>query len=177
MLHISGNTRWERLLSAVKGLDLRFENAEIVKKTGYSKSVVSDYLNPESGKEPSENFIRKFSEQFGIEFDDIWLGPAPRTKAPDNSEPSPMQILDRLSKAFIDQAEGFKAQAHAFALHVELMKEIRNEMARGDTQARMETNLNRVFGGLETVGERQDHAIKRILADLAEIKGKINGPS
>lgn len=80
-----------------------------------------------------------------------------------DGEPTPMQILAVL-------ADAFRAQA-------EMMRDIRNEMARADTQARMETNLNRVFGGLEAVGEIQDHAIKKILSDLAEIKAKIGGPS
>lgn len=58
-----------------------------------------------------------------------------------------------------------------------ILKDIRDGMARADAQARMEANLNRVFGGVETVGERQNHAIKQILLDLAEIKGKIDGLS
>lgn len=155
-------------MSAVKALDLRFENAEIVKKTGYSKSVVSDYLNPDSGKEPSENFIRKFSEQFGIEFDAIWSGQAPAPAAVDNAEPSPMQILDRLSKAFIDQAEGFKIQAHAFALHIELMKQIREEMARAGTQAIMDANLVRTLTGVEVLNQDSQKLLKMV-KDLASM--------
>lgn len=78
-------------------------------------------------------------------------------------EPTPMQILAIL-------AEAFKAQT-------EIVKSIEKNMARQESQARMETNLNRVFGGLETVGDRQGHAIKQILGELAEIKGKIDGLS
>lgn len=85
-------------------------------------------------------------------------------------ELSPGQIMTVLARAIDKYAGAYEVQA-------DLLKDIRSEMARADAQARMEANLNRVFGGLETVGERQDHAIKKILSELTEIKGKINGLS
>jgi transcriptional regulator with XRE-family HTH domain len=101
-----------------------------------------------------------------------------------SGEPSAMQILDRISMAFVDQAkaiadqaEGFRAQAEAFRAQTELIKEIRKEMARQDSQARIESNLNEVLTGVETIADRQGDAIKQILSDLSIIKLNRNGPS
>lgn len=178
--------RHQRFIDAVNGLKLRFPGREIAKKTGYGKGTVSSYL---TNLEPSENFIKTFCEKFEVSFVWVWFGKT-EEKAPAGSEPliqlteaepSPMQILDRLSiaykdqaKALADQAAGFRAQAEGFRTLTETVNQMRNEMARANAQADLQTNLQRVFGGVETIGDRQEQYIKKILADLAEIKKKQN---
>lgn len=85
-------------------------------------------------------------------------------------ELSPGQVMSILTMAFKDQAEAFKA-------HARTMENIEKNMARAESQARVESNLQRVFGGVETIGDQQGHALKQILADLVEIKEKIDGLS
>lgn len=58
-------------MSAVEQLQLRFPVAEIVAKTGFAKSTVSQYLNKD---EPSRRFIELFAEKFEIPFLEIWNG-------------------------------------------------------------------------------------------------------
>ena len=50
---------------AVKHLGIRFPNAQIVKDLGYSKGVVSEYLN--NKKLPSEQFIEAFENFYKID--------------------------------------------------------------------------------------------------------------
>ena len=57
------------LHNATKKLRLRFPVADIVKKTGYAKGGVSDFLN---GKKPvSDEFLKKFSEAYKIDLSDF----------------------------------------------------------------------------------------------------------
>lgn len=142
--------RFEWFKAQVERLGIRFPVAEIAEKTGFDQGNVSSYLK---GKKPlSDNFLTSFRKAYN-------LGDG----ASDEAQPSVMQILSVL-------AEAFKAQA-------EIMKSIESKMAQEKTQARMEINLNKVFGALEAIGDRQDDATKKILSDLAQIKGKKNGPS
>jgi transcriptional regulator with XRE-family HTH domain len=53
----------DNFLRDVERLNLRFPNAEIVRKTGAKKGNVSAYLK---GKRPSENFLRTFYKAFDI---------------------------------------------------------------------------------------------------------------
>ena len=141
--------RHQRFIDAVASLKLRFPNAEIEEKTGYGKSTVSAYLND---KEPSENFLKTFCERFGLSFAEIWSGPR---HASEKLEPTPMQILSVL-------ADAFKAQA-------DLMKSMESKMA-------LESSLQEVLAGVETIADRQGFAIQKILDDLAELKRRKNGP-
>ncbi|HSW70854.1 MAG TPA: hypothetical protein VLH77_02620 [Gammaproteobacteria bacterium] len=190
MLQIEGNTRWARFLTAVKSLDLRFSHAEIVKKTGYSKSVVSAYLNPDGGKEPSENFIRTFCDSFNIDFDLIWSGSS--EEKPERGQLAvstelaelPEQTVGKLAQALADQAEANKIQAAAndkyadgFRALAIILERMESKMARQESQAIIEANLQEVLAGVETIADRQGDAIKQILSDLSELKEKKNAPS
>lgn len=58
------NTRLQYVLDTIKSLEIRFPVAEIVQKTGFSKSQVSSILNE---KIPvSDNFLKKFKECFPL---------------------------------------------------------------------------------------------------------------
>lgn len=131
----------------------------LASKAGADRSYLSKVKNSTKERDIGPAVIGKVKRAFPHYFEENNKNNA--TKG--SNEPTPMQILAIL-------AEAFKAQT-------EIVKSIEKNMARQESQARMETNLNRVFGGLETVGERQGHAIKQILGDLAEIKGKIDGLS
>lgn len=100
--------------------------------------------------------------------------------AAEGREPTAMQILDRLTQAFADQAkalsdqaEGFKSQAAAFKAQGELMGIIRNEMARESTLARMEPNLKRTLAASLTAVKNQEDAMKELrnLLPPAQKKG------
>lgn len=158
MLQLLGNTRWERFLEAVDSLKLKFPNKEIIAKTGYSKGIVSEYLNKDSGKEPSENFIRTFSEKFGVNFDLIWNGMPPDTE---------QKITDRdLYAMFLTVS----------AAQTEILKDIKNGMARADALADIDTNLTRVLTGVEVLSRDQEVALKEIRA-LSEPKRVKKNPS
>lgn len=116
-----------------------------------SKSTVTNILNREQNIQPEQ--WERFRDHFG-------LADGSEINEPD---PTPMQIL--------------AVMAEAFKAHARTMENIEKNMARADSQARVEVNLQRVFGGVEAIGEQQDHALKKILEDLAEIKGKIGGLS
>lgn len=151
----------DRFLDAVDSLSLKFPGAEIAAATSTGESTVSAYLT--SKREVSAPFLRRFCEAYGLDLSLIKTGKlGGRVKSDSNTF-----TADQLFAMFMEVT---KAQTA-------ILGDIRNEMARRDSQARMETNLQRVFGGLETIGERQDHAIKQILADLAEIKGNTGDPS
>lgn len=57
------------LLNAIAFLGIKFPVAEIVRKTGYSKSVVSTYLKENAN--PSNEFLRKFEECFSVSLQDF----------------------------------------------------------------------------------------------------------
>jgi len=59
----------EALLNAIKFLGIKFPVAEIVRKTGYSKSVVSTYLKENAN--PSNEFLKKFEENFNVDLNDF----------------------------------------------------------------------------------------------------------
>lgn len=61
------------LLLAIKDLRIKFPVAEIVRKTHYSKSVVSTYLKPNA--KPSGDFLRKFEKSFGVKLSDYTMNP------------------------------------------------------------------------------------------------------
>lgn len=93
-------------------------------------------------------------------------------------DPSPMQILDRLSQAFrdqakalADQAEGFKAQAEAFKGNTELLVAIKNIMDRQDRRSEViESNLIRTLETVRTVAGRQEADEEIILQSLARLE-------
>lgn len=59
----------DRFYEDVAALDLRFPVAEICRRTGYSKTVASDYLSKK--KTPSQEFIEKFYEGFSGELTEL----------------------------------------------------------------------------------------------------------
>jgi len=62
MLHKVAKDRLDKVLEILEKSNIRFHNAEIVRRTGINKSIVSDYLN---GVKPiSDNFYRTFLEKF-----------------------------------------------------------------------------------------------------------------
>lgn len=67
------------LKKAVKHLGIRFPNAQLVKDLGYSKGVVSEYLN--NKKLPSEQFIESFENFYKIDLKSFIE--VPLTKEPD----------------------------------------------------------------------------------------------
>jgi transcriptional regulator with XRE-family HTH domain len=69
-------------------------------------------------------------------------------------EPTPMQILDRLAKAFEDQAAAFRAQA-------EMMKNIEKKMAQESTQAKIEDTVNKLEG---KIAEMQPNLTRTLTA-------------
>lgn len=159
MLQLKGNTRWDRFLEAVASLKLKFPNKEIIQKTGYSKGIVSEYLNKESGKEPSENFIRTFCEKFGLDFTLIWSG---------MPESGAQVLTDRdLYAMFLTVS----------ATQTEILKDIRKNMARADALADVDTNLTRVLTGVEVLSRDQEIALKEIRALSAEQGNAKKNPS
>lgn len=168
MLQFSGNTRWERFLEAVNSLDAKFRNKEIISKTGYSKGIVSEYLNPDSGKEPSENFLRTFCEKFGFNFNDIWLGQSgPLETGVASATDQTLLILARLM-------EGQKI----------ILEDIRNNMARQESQATIadkvkgiESNLTRVLVGVETLSGDYETGIAEMRGFFAQSTGNKKRPS
>lgn len=129
------------------------------------------------GERPLTDLIADaVSKKYGVSLEWVLSGTGEmklekaHSSVPSLAEPSPMQILATLAEAFKDQARAFAAQA-------DVLKSIENKMAQENTQARIDTNLKKVFAGIETIGEIQGQAIKKILADLAEIKGGKKGPS
>lgn len=139
-----------REFNRLKASGLITNNEEIAALLGYSSGTSISEILARRQNIPAEKWLL-FKRKFGI--------------ASDNSEER--FSADQLFAMFMQVSNAQTA----------ILGDIRSKMALESTQGRMETNLNRVFGGVETIGERQDHAIKKILADLSEIKGKISGPS
>lgn len=69
-MHYTGNTIQERFIWTLKRIHEKVGVVEIAKRTGFAKSNVSEYYN--GVKSPSKNFIKKYCEEFGFQFDAIW---------------------------------------------------------------------------------------------------------
>lgn len=130
---------------------------------------------------------KKFKDHFGIESS---------TKGSEKNESVPMdpiamQILDRLSRAFVeqaegfrsqakalaDQAEGFRAQAEAFKAQGELMAFIRKEMALEAAQGQMKVNLSEIRRDVTTIVERQESAVTEIRDLFLQLGAQRKSPS
>lgn len=81
-------------------------------------------------------------------------------------ELSQNQIILMLAQANKDYAEGFKALAR-------VVERIEKNMARQESQAKMEANLNEALAGIETLSVDSE----KIMADLASLKAGRNGSS
>lgn len=119
MLQIKGDTVHQRFKSAVAGLKLKFPIAKIAELTGYGEPTVSAYINK---KEPSEKFLRRFSEVFNLSFEEIWneseseAPPAEVYKFQQGNSPTIMSLAESnriLSEANKIQAEANKALSEA----------------------------------------------------------------
>lgn len=91
-------------------------------------------------------------------FKELYL---PETQAPEirsiqNGSPDPLVMLERLSKAHEDYAIGFKALAT-------VVERIERTMA-------LESSLQEVLTGVETISDRQGPAIQKILEGLDELR-------
>ncbi len=53
------------LADIVNGLNLLYPVSEIAQKTGYSKGIVSNFIN--NKKPPTKAFLKKFNEMFNID--------------------------------------------------------------------------------------------------------------
>lgn len=85
---------------------------------------------------------------------------------PAQQDPTPMQILSVLAGAFKDQAETLRIQ-------VGILGTINKEMARQDSQARLEANLNETLAGVEFVSKIR---IQQVLDQLQELKAQRKVP-
>jgi hypothetical protein len=86
-------------------------------------------------------------------------------------------ILFILAETVKDQAATRREQMELMKTHGRILESIESKMAREITLADVALNLQRVFGGVETMGERQEAAIKTILSDLNKIKAQTKVPS
>lgn len=84
-------------------------------------------------------------------------------------EPTAMEILDRLSQAFLNQSEAFRTQA-------ELLRSIESKMAQEQTQAiikeqtaMIQFSLQDVQGKVTTLWERQHLAIEEMRDHFAKL--------
>lgn len=95
------------------------------------------------------------------------------------SEPS----IDLLSQALADQAkasrqysESHRIQAEAYKELIELMRDIRKEMARADAQAEMQISLGEMRQDVTKIVQRQELAILEIRDQFSAIKDVKNVP-
>lgn len=159
----------DEILNAIKERNLNV--SEISRNTGIPGTRIYKWLD-NKGKPKGED--SKTLQDWAKKY----LEKLPNSNSSDTQkEPTAMQILAVLTNTINLQTEAYREHAAALKVQAELMESIKKDMARQESQARIEANLNRVFGGLETIGEIQEHAIKKILSDLAEIKANRNGPS
>lgn len=150
-----------------------------------SKSSLSNILAGTNNIQPEawELFKARYGARDG-DSSNLSEHPAPKP-------PSAMVILDRLSQAFLEQAEGFKAQAEALRTQGEMMAIIRKEMAREDTQAKIDdkikkvgdhtkelaVNLNYILAVVEKISIRQDAGIIEIQDKISESQSGKTGIS
>jgi len=164
---MSLSERHQRFKEAVDSLKLRFPGREIAERTGYNKATVSSYL---SEREPSENFIKTFSEHFGVDYTWIWFGKSEMEPAgAPIAEPTPMQIVASL-------AEAFKAQAETARMQAEILKSIEAKMARAETQTKMDVSLADVQEKMTTVWRRQELGIEEFRDRLDRIEAAKAAP-
>ncbi|OJW53652.1 MAG: hypothetical protein BGO55_00795 [Sphingobacteriales bacterium 50-39] len=78
-----------------------------------------------------------------------------------------------LKKVLTLMAEAYRDQAKAFAAQTEILKNIEKNMARQESQAKIETNLNEALAGIETLSVDSE----KIMADLALLTAGRNGSS
>jgi hypothetical protein len=74
-----------------------------------------------------------------------------------------MKFLNVMAEAYRDQAAAFSAQ-------VEILKNIRNEMARESTLATISTNLQKAMLDVQTLSSRQLGVAPTVLASLERIE-------
>jgi hypothetical protein len=111
-----------------------------------SKSTVTNILKKQQNIQPEQ--WRKFKDHFGVEDG--------QSRSEDSErEPTMMEILAGLT-------EGFKAIAST-------MRSMESKMA-------LESSLQEVLAGVETISDRQGPAIQKILADLDELKRRKSDP-
>lgn len=88
-------------------------------------------------------------------------------------EPTPMQILDRLTAAFADQAKAMADQAEAFRTQAEIMKSIEGKMAQSETQKTILANLSDVRQVVDKISEGQNKAVNRFLKEFDSLQNKV----
>lgn len=118
----------KRFLNAVTQLNLPHEGVELAKVTGIKEPTVSAYLS--SKRTVSLSFLRKFCEGYGLDYEYLKTGKERVKKIIDDhqdGEPTAKQILYVLSKVIDKQTD--------------ILTKIDKEMAREETQAKMEANL------------------------------------
>lgn len=135
----------------------------LAKKANGDRSYLSKLVNSKKKLKVGPKIEAKIKKAFPGYF------PENNTNNITKIDDQAMQILNLLAKAYDKQAETINIQTG-------ILEGIKKEMARELTQARIESNLQKVFGGLETIGDRQGHAIKQILLDLDELKRRRNDP-
>jgi len=128
----------------------------------------------------TENYADNIERVYGVNKEWLFSGIGEPYVDLGIREPSTMQILDRLSQAFIDQAAAFRAQA-------ELMRSIESKMAQESTQARLEKEIKEVNGKLDSnlirtlaLAEKlsivQDRSQKELMNELSELRSLQNRP-
>lgn len=80
------------------------------------------------------------------------------------------QILSFLARSLERYSKAHEHQAETIRIQASILEEIQKRMAR-------ESSLQEVLAGVETIADRQGPAIQKILADLAELKGRGSNPS
>jgi transcriptional regulator with XRE-family HTH domain len=114
------SSRHKAFLDRVKDLNLRFEVAEISKKTNTSKGNVSAFLNAK--REPSENFLKRFNEAFPTETQQQNLLREPEVRYLTGEKSSIKEFLDII-----------KSQADTIKSQQEELRELRQELVRSKT--------------------------------------------
>ena len=94
-------------------LSIKFPVAEINRRTGFNKGVISEVLNKK--KEPSENFIDAFYREFKKELDEHKVTLTTITTKPNFGEEKPVKPNDDLIKTIASQQETIKTLTEAIA--------------------------------------------------------------
>lgn len=157
-------------------------------ESGLANGTINE--NRKRGADLSSKNIEKISKRFGLDLTKFGFliqdlkaygrpGELAVVKKTTDNSPTELEnthmpsTIEQLAKALVDQAEASKLQASAnkeyaegFKVLVMVLERIEKNMARQDSQARIEANLNEALAGIETLSIDSE----KVMADLQILK-------